>query len=211
MRLLPITASLVVLVGASWWIYKLYRLHAQVQSIQSQQASLRQRDQDLQQQLQQQGDRDQRLSGKIEELKQQLEDERQLRAQLDSELTRLREQGSPVLSLALGEGLPTGSRGASPETKTVSVPRRAGVVRFDLDVNTPGYQLFQAVLTNDQGAETYRTPKLKPRPTRTGERIAVSVPVRRLSSGLYTLTLSGKRAGGSYTAISEYRLDIVVK
>jgi hypothetical protein len=209
MGFLPIAASLVLLVGASWSFYKLYLLHSQVASIQSQQAILRQRDQELQQELQQQGDRDQRLTGKIEELNRQLEDERQLRAQLDSELTRLREQSGPVMSLALGEGFLTGS-GGFPETKTVTVPRRAGVVRFDLDVKRTGYQSFQAVLTSDKGVETYRTPILKPRLAATGERVSVSVPVSRLSSGLYTLKLSGNR-GASYESVSEYRLDIVIK
>lgn len=186
-----VAAALLMAVVAGYFVVENRRLLRQVSHTQAQQATLEQREQDLQRRLQEQTS---------------------VTAGVREELTRLRN------SLAGGRPLRLPSFLLLPQTRgdgqiaTVSVPAPTDQVTLRLGLESDDFPAYQASLKDLSTSQiVWRSDWLKSGSEREGKSVSLHLPTGLLKQQNYTLELAGKPSRGSAQFISSYAFRAVLK
>lgn len=106
-----------------------------------------------------------------------------------------------IVSLALTVG---GVRGAgSGATKTLFIPSETTQAQILLNLKDDNYPHYRASLQKIGGAEIFTQTNIRPRRTKDGARFVFTIPARQLTSGDYSLTLSGITPEGEVDDLSK--------
>ena len=207
-------ASLILLIGGAWLLFENARLRQQLSQIQARRDGTNEREQGLQQELEEQ-----------RSLKSQTEQEltrvREERAQLEQQLKKEQEQqrlaeqraaqqqpspgGISVASFIL---LPQ-MRGAE-QVKTVSIPDETAYVAMQLRLEPNDYPAYRVVLLNPSNNQTlWRSGKLKARAAGESKSLGISFSADLLQPQTYLLRVYGIAADGASEIISEYPFKVV--
>jgi hypothetical protein len=198
-------AMLVLFVGvAGMWI-ELNRMRSELAQVQSGQVAQLQREDGLSHEL----DEQRRASKQLDE---QLRSERSERGQLQQEVAKLSEPHTEVFSDVLGFGVVERPRGGPPDEsrKKIVVPRKAELVRLQLDLQKDEYPGYLVVLKNETEQEMWRAAVSSVR-TAKGSAVVIRVPARVLKGGPYSLLLSGSTEAKTVETISEYPILVIKK
>jgi cell division protein FtsB len=196
--------SLIVL-GGSWLTFRIQHLEQLLEQVRSQ-PTLPAGQQDLQQQLAQLRERNDKLAGELRLHKEQ-------RTELEQQLAALRasplqhSSSSSMVAFALAPGRVTRDMG---EMKRVTIPRGANWVQLQLDLGAGDYKRYQAVLQKEgEEISTQITPRIK-----TGddtEAVVFTLPAKLLPHGDYILRLSGIPVSGDPEDIGSYSFRVLQK
>jgi hypothetical protein len=194
-----LSAALVLtVVGVAWSGRQAWRYGQEIAQIRAQQATSQDQMQDLQRQLGEQRSRN---------------------LQLDEELERREAQGSvakpdPVavqqptlVAFALTRGL---VRDAG-TLRRVVVPSGASLVELRLDLVSPDYPSYRAMLQDAAGEEIITQNKLEARKLGDGHIVVVTLPVSLVPRGDYSLKLSGRTVAGDFEDLGTYYLRVIKK
>jgi hypothetical protein len=179
-------AASLLLLGVSWLVMETVRLRAQVAQLQVEQKTRQLQEEALRQQAS--GERSRR-----EDLAAQLERERVRREELARQIERDQARGSStglsfIPSLFLSTGI---ARGGADRPKLV-VPQSARIARLQIGLEREDeYKSFRVELRTAQGQEVWTRDNLRPRQSRAGRVINLTVPGSVLGEGQYELTLKG--------------------
>jgi anti-sigma factor RsiW len=211
-----VTALLAVSVLAGVWLFiENRRLRANFEQAQAEQRSAQRR---AEEQVAQQS------SEQLEDnahLKEELENERRERVLNEQRVKELEQQKNELveadrkparrttsepLILAVFTPLPGSLRGSGKEN-TLNIPRKPGIVPFELYTEATDYQSYVATL-RDESQEILRQTGLRGRPTRGGKVIAVRVPSTVLTRSDYSMTLSGIDRDGHTVDLEDYQFKV---
>lgn len=202
---------LILLVAGGWFAIDNLRLRQQMSQAQIRRDELQQREQSLQQQLE-----DQHAANSKAE--QELTQVREGRERLDQELKKQNEQErttqthpssvpgqAGIASFILSPGL----RGAE-QIQTLSIPPGSGRVALQLNLEPNDYQAYSVALIDQANHRTvWQSGRLSAHPGASGKAVSV-----RFSSGLlkpqtYVMQVSGVSADGKVEVISDYPFKVV--
>ena len=192
--------SIVIILGMVIWNLALRK---KVGQMETQQAMLENRDQVLQQQLEEQ---ENKRNATVKEL----EDERRKRDELEQELAALqkyRPVGSSNDIAILDLRADSFSRGGG-ELKTVSIS--AGLSRLEVRINLGSkgdYKSYGAVIKTFDGREIWSVDQIKPRQANLG-RVVLTMPANIFSNDDYILTLKGQTEAGDIVEIGDYSFRV---
>jgi hypothetical protein len=147
-----------------------------------------------------------------DQLTRELQQQQKQGDELKQELAALRtssplRSSSSLVAFALTPGVLRDIGGA----KKVVVPASANWVRVELSLMTGDHKKYQAVLQKDTGEEVLSqiTPSIKPG-NGTAE-VILTVPAELLPHGDYVLKLSGMADKGSFEGVATYQFRVVQK
>jgi hypothetical protein len=211
-------AALVVALGAAWLMLETKRLRDQLAEQRAERAAQERRSQ--------QEAADERA--RLDQLRGELEGERERRARLERELAERRAQ--PAREGSAGGQAPPGRepagvrarpfvisfvltpgqvRGAD-ELKRLRIPAGADRLRLQLVLKGEGgYKSYRAVLRTAEGEEVWSRAGLRARAGESGRALSLSLPARLLAADDYELTLSGLTAGGDLEEVGDYYFGVV--
>jgi hypothetical protein len=140
------------------------------------------------------------------DLDRQLSAERAQSQELTSELQRLRTPPPPTLrsamvSLLLNVGTTRGTD-AGP-TPTLVIAPQTSQVRLELALDHQDYPSYRVTVQPITGLDTFSRQHLRPRATKTGSLVALTVPAGRFDAGDYVVTLSGETSNLEDDAIGK--------
>lgn len=179
-----------VLVGGLRMASTIQRLNTQVAQIRTEKGSLQEREQQLQQQLEEQRRRSQ-------ELEQQL-----------------------VLAQAQGQKLPETSLSTLPFVLIPGIVRDSGTsnrltispdtrfVELRLELADPKYDSYRVELQDDEGSEVLALNKAKPQRLGSNQFIVLTLPAKDLPTDDYLLKLSGASKAGEFEPLNSYPLGV---
>ena len=180
-------AALILLLGVSWLITETSRLREQVAQLQAERKTRQIQEDALRQQAT--GER-----ARSEDLAAQLQHEQKAREELARQIERNQARGSSTTGLSFIPSLflPPGiARGGAERPKLV-VPESARLARLQIGLEREDeYQSFRVELRTAQGREVWTQDNLRPRQSRAGRVINLTIPGAVLSAGEYELTLKG--------------------
>jgi hypothetical protein len=191
-------AVLVILFGGSLFVIETVRLRNQLQRIQADRAETLKREQELEQQLADQGQHNDQLADELQR-------ERSQRELLERELTKPQRSTLSSITFVLAPGL---VRGAS-EPKRLTIPPGAALVWMQLYLEQDDYKTYRAVLETVEGNRIWSSGLLKARPTRSSRVVTLGLPASLLNKRGYILILSGVNAEGSLENVGEYYFNVV--
>jgi hypothetical protein len=175
-------ASMVLLVGGSWFMFRTVQLQDRIAVLEAERRSVGQ---------QTAADRTQQ-----ERLHQELAAQQKRVGDLEKQLSD-RSTAPSFLSFVLAPGLVRDAEGP----KRLVVPGDVGEARLQLDVKGKGvYKGYRAELQTLEGAQLWSQDV--PRP-------AVAVPARFLAAGDYVVVLKGITAQGELEPVGEYYFEVV--
>jgi hypothetical protein len=147
------------------------------------------------------------------ELQRQLADEQKRSQELTAELQRasnpvtpptkpLSETPAPAfVTLLLAANGVRGAETGSPHTLTI--PKGTEQVHVQLSLKDNDYRTYQIVLRAIDGPEILNRQDLRPRTTRSGATVSLSLPASKLIGGDYMLTLRGALQSGEFEDVSK--------
>jgi hypothetical protein len=184
-------AAVLLLAVASYLLVQNRRLRTEADQARAEQASLSQRAQDLQGQLQ---------------------SERSTADRMQAEIDSLRETLAKLRPTAMASFLllpPTRGVGRIP---TITVPRGTTDVTLRLVLETDEFSAYSAALREvSGGAVVSRTGPLTSAAEAERRSVVVQVPAATLKSRTYTVDLSGQRAGGPAELLTSYTFRVVLE
>jgi hypothetical protein len=184
-------AAVLVLAVASYLLVQNRRLRTEVDQVRAEQASLSQRAQDLQGQLQ---------------------DERSTADRMRAEIDSLRETLAKLRPTAIASFLllpPTRGVGRIP---TVTIPRGTTDVTLRLLLETDDFPTYSAALREVAGgAVVSRTGPLTSAAEADRRAVVVRIPAGTLKSQTYTVDLSGQRASAPAELLTSYTFRVVLE
>jgi hypothetical protein len=181
-----------VLVGGLRMASTIQRLNTQVAQIRTEKGSLQEREQQLQQQLEEQRRRSQ-------ELEQQLAlTQAQAQKPPETSLSRL------VATLVLTPGLVRDSGTSNRLTISPDTP----LVALRLELADHAYETYRVVLQDDGGSELLIRNKLKPERLGPNQFIIVTLAAKDLPTDDYLLKLSGASKAGEFEPLNSYPLGV---
>lgn len=211
--------TLLVMVFGGWWmIAKMRGLQAEVEQLRAVQSVPQPANTDSQRQLSEE-------RARAEQLHEELQRERNERAELEKQLALAREQNnsagdvaarnagqtrsapqrSGVFAILLSAGMTRGAEGM----QKASIPRNAASVRLLLQLETDEYRSYRAVLQTAEGNEVLVRDNLGSRMSNGQKTVALTVPATLLTRRDYLLTLSGVAPGGAIEKIGTYTFRIL--
>jgi hypothetical protein len=199
------TALLLLVLGGSWLSIRTQLLQQALEQARKEPSVPTAAQPEAQRQLAQLRERNDQLARELQE--QQSQD-----AELKQELAALKtspaaRSTSSMVALALIPGVLRGMDGM----KKVVIPTGANWVRVELGQVPGDYKTYRGVLQKDNGEEisSQTTPRIK---RENGvEEVVLMVPSELLPRGDYVLKLSGMTASGSFEAVSTYQFRVVQK
>ena len=206
-RIALATAALLVLLGGAWLITQTLTLRSRLNRLQAQQASQQNDRETLQRRVEAERRRN-------EELADQLNQEKQQRAQSDESLRQLSETvkqpndapRSIIASLTLLPGI---SRGASTQPKLI-LPPNASVARLHIGVEPEeDYKMFGVELRTTGGRTVWVRDSLTTRSSRGGRSIRLTLPASALLPGEYELRLKGVPETGPTEDVGFYYFEVM--
>lgn len=197
-RSLLIAALLIAALAVPVFVWALV-LNDRVKRIEAQRSLLVEKQQQLQEQISEQG-------ATNEELAKELEAERGRREQVEQELDALKQRPAEkpaveVASLVLDEGL--NLRGGG-EVSTVEI--RPGMRRLRIRIELEKEELrkkYRAVIKRLDGREVWASKELRPNVSGPGT-VTMSLPTSTLADDDYILTLTGEGDGGERDDVRDY-------
>jgi hypothetical protein len=199
------TALLLLVLGASWLSIRTQLLQQALEQARKEPSVPTAAQPEAQRQLAQLRERNDQLARELQE--QQSQD-----AELKQELAALKtspaaRSTSSMVALALTPAVFRGTEGM----KKAVIPTGANWVRVELGQVPGDYKRYQAVLQKDSGEEisSQTTPSIK---RENGvEDLVLTVPAEFLSRGDYIVKLSGMVASGNFEDVARYEFRVVQK
>ena len=188
-----ISAALLVLLGGAFLVAETLRLRSRIEQTESQRAA---------------------LEISHQELKQQIDAERQRGEELLSQLQREREARDPIandttpgiISFLLSPGLVRGTT----QARRLIIQPETGQVRLQVSFDTGDYDRYGVIIKTVDGREIWSKFGLRAQSRGSGKVTVVTVPAGVFSTEDYILTLNGIREGQS-EALSEYFFSVFKK
>ncbi len=142
------------------------------------------------------------------ELENQIAQQNERNAELNSELERLRGETAPATQPTLFSFtlLPT-IRGG--EQQVLKIPAGTDQVRLLMKTESVAYRRFQTTIRQVDGDGSWNQSANAPKQTNGGATVSVKIPANKLRSGDYILTLTGVDAAGSTEEINRYSFRVV--
>ncbi len=179
-------ALLTVVVAGLWMTSTTWHLHTEVAQIRTQQHAWQEREQQLQQDL---------------------EDQRQLGQALEQQLKRAQAQQRPGIENPLPAmaafALTRGVVRDSGTLKRVTIPSGTRLVELKLELADNQYENYRVVL-DSEGSEILILNKVKPEQIGTHQFVVLTLPANLLPYGDYSLKLGGVSTSGEYNPIGTY-------
>lgn len=197
---------LLLIVGGAWLLTETLRLRRQFTGLQAESQSRQSERKALEQQIEAERKRNEELTARLNQEKQQ-------REQTDESLRQLTETGNtatpaPRPVIATLTLLPGVSRGGG-KKPSLAMPENARLVRLQIGVDPEDqYKSFTAELRTVAGRQIWTREHLLAR-TRNGARsIGLTVPATALKPGDYELKLSGQTEGGGTEDVGFYYFNV---
>ncbi|MEP7338428.1 MAG: hypothetical protein ABI977_11890, partial [Acidobacteriota bacterium] len=183
-------SALILVLGVSWLIVETSRLRAQVAQLQAKQQAEQQTRQQQEEALRQQAAS---ASARSEDLAVQLERERERREELARQIERDQSRESSAgASFIASLFLPPGIGRSGAERPKLMVPQSARLARLQIGLEREDeFKSFRVEIRTAQGQEVWTQDHLRPRQSRAGRVINLTIPGNTLSPGQYELTLKG--------------------
>ncbi len=199
------TALLLLVVGGSWLSVRVQLLQDTLEQVRNQPRVPEAGRQELQKELA-------GLRERNDQLARELQEQQKQRGALEQELTALKTSPLPhsTSSMVAFALMPRVVRGMDGMKKVV-VPAGANWVQVQLNLGASDYKKYQAVLQkdNDEEISTQITPSIK---RGNGiEEVVLTVPAELLPRGDYILKLSGMTPSGNFEAVSTYQFRVLKK
>ena len=183
-------ASLLLIITGSWLIGQTMRMRGELARLQAEQQALRTQQRGLEDEAAGERARNDALAAELQREREQRERSEELARQLQEEGERLArpQELAPVASLML---LPGVSRGSANRPRLV-VPEAVRLARFQIGLEREDdYKSFRVELRTARGQEVWRQDNLRPRQSRAGRLINLTVTANILDTGEYELALKG--------------------
>ena len=188
---LPV-AVLGVFLGCLWMAGTIQRLHTEVAQVRTEQGSLQQREQQLQQQLEAQ-----RL--RSVELEQQLALAQPQDKKLPENLS------ARLVALVLTPGLVRDSSGSM---KRLTVSSETRLVELRLELGDYKYDSYRVVLQDEEGSEILTRNKVQPERSGSSQVLVLTLGAKDLPRGDYSLKLSGASKSGEFEPLVSYTFRV---
>lgn len=191
------TACIIMLVAAPALLVQTVRLSNSLEQAQSERAALKQNEQELQRQLDEQRLRDDQLREQLDRLERE-------RGMLEDELVRLKQRQSIIVSLSM-----SGNSVRSVEPKKLVIQSGAIRVRLELSVESQIEYRSYSVRLKMVGGD-YIQVQISPRTKRatSGKIVIVSLAADLFTTGDYLLQLSGVTASGVEEDVEDYSFSV---
>lgn len=205
-------AALVMFVAGGWFVWETMRLRGQINSTQTEYASLQQREKELQAQIEQQRNA---TTKNIEQLNQELARTQQQLAQMQRQQELATQQakvqppaGSSEPSLLHFELTPQ-TRGVG-KTATMTVPSGTHYAVLQLETENDDYPAYQAeVVTLKDDHVVWKSGKLKGRSRGNAKIVDLNLRAKLLTPSDYVIKLKGITADGQIEDIHRYAFKVV--
>jgi hypothetical protein len=194
------TASVLLLVGATWLAYQTVKLRAQVTQLEMARANQSQQENELR-------TRQQQLNGELARAREERTQLEQQPAQ-PAETSRERQAATSAsfFSFILTPGLLRDTDGM----KHLPLPPTASQVRLQLKLQRPvSYPRYRAVLQTLDGVELWSRNLARAGAIAPGQTVVASLPAKHLPPGDYILALKGQTTDGKVEEIDDYYFSIV--
>lgn len=186
--------AIFLFLGTSWLVIETTKLRGELEQFKTEQLALVQREQELQAQVNQ-------ARGRSEQLAEQLEREKEQRAQLEQQLTNPSIAQPTVVAFVLTASV---LRSAE-KTRPLVIPRGASFVQLQLDLESRiDYKSYRVVLETAAGEEIWSQDLPAARATKAGRAVVLRLPALVLDEGDYLLKLNGANAAGVFEEVDEY-------
>jgi len=204
-RFATVAVMLLVLVGGAWLLIETRRLRGQLNSMQAQNQSR----QELEQQVEQERRRSEELQAKLNQEKQQREQTDESLRQLTESTETTTPAPRPVIaSLTLLPGI---SRGGS-DKPTLALAENARVVRLQVGIEPEEpYKTFAVELRTVAGRAVWNRDNLAVRDRRGARAVGLTLPANVLKPGDYELRLKGITDGGQTEDVGFYYFKVTKK
>ncbi len=197
-------AALLILLAGGYLLVDNMRLRNQMNQAQAQARELKQREQELQDQLSRQRSADAETAKELERVREQLAQvEEQLAA---NQQNAKAEPPSRVDNIASFDLLPQ-TRGIG-QIASITVPQGTNYIAFRLKLESNDFPEYEVALKNPATNQImWRSGKLKVRPE---GKLSISLPASLLKPQNYILEVTGKAQGGAAEFISSYPFRVVI-
>ncbi len=203
-------AALLLLLAGGWLFTEMQRLRGQMNAAQTEQATLQQRERELQSQIEQQRTTNtktvEQLNEELQRTQQQLE---QLKQQQELAAQQAKAQAPVSLPNLLHVELTPQTRGIG-KTVELAIPANTDYAVLQLTTPEDDFQSYQAeLLTQADEKLRWKSGKLKARTSGTSRVIDLSVRAKSLPPGSYVVKLNGIAANGQAEEIRKYSFKVV--
>jgi hypothetical protein len=190
------TFALVILLGGTWLMVENVRLRNQVELLRAGQATLLEREKDLQQEL---------ASARNDQTAQQPQPEPKDR---DLQVQQANQPPSrpSLLSFVLTPGLQRSGGGMN----RLVIPQSMRSLQIKLNFETSDeYTTYAVMIKTAEANEVWRQNNLQAISTKSGRVVVLTLPARILPKGEYVVSLSGITASGDAESIEDYTFSVV--
>lgn len=207
-------ATLVVVIGVSLLIIQTIKLRSEIAQLQAKEQALREQQLILEQKAAGERGRSDDLANQLQREREQRERGEELARQLDQERDRLvrsqNEHAGPatIALLILSPGI---SRGAA-NRPVLAVPQAARLAQLQIGIeHGDEYKSFRVELATAQGRVVWTQENLRPRRSRAGRFVNLTVPASLLDKGEYELSLKGVTADEVVEQVAYYYFAVLKK
>jgi hypothetical protein len=198
--LIPVTSTILLALAGSWLLLETSRLNARLAEMRGEQAGKEREVQELEQQITEERRRSRELLEEIERERAGREIEDRARPEPQSSTPGFL---SFILRLDAVR-----DRSA---TTSLSIPNDAKQVRLDALFKTGDYQSYRAELQTVEGRALWQRDGLRQRKRGGDKSVSLSLPANVLSEGDYILILSGITTAGEEASVGEYYFRVTRK
>lgn len=194
---------------AVWLAAQNSRLRKQVEQLQAMQTPTPAPRQDLQEQLDAERLRNEKLSAELREQEQRIEEARKIQEAKEQSPPQppARQPTPPGSASVVAFTLTPGLVRESGSLKKLTVPPGASELMIRLDLPESGYRNYRVVLKTVDGKELFSRQGL--RAAGGGKHVPVSIPARLLSPDDYQILLTGIASSGEAEEISTYYFRVL--
>jgi hypothetical protein len=195
-------AMVVVILAGLWWQHQnIKRLHTQLTQLGEERLTFRQREQDLQRQIETQ-------RWQSDELAERLRHEQNQRVELEKKLRQQSLPQSNLLTIAL---MPGASRSAQDmnQFQRSEIRRGAQWVKLQLALESQeAYESYRAILETAKGDTIWSQYQLESQPIEKGRAVILLLPANIFSYDDYLITLYGVSPGREIEYVNGYVLHV---
>lgn len=194
-------SALVMLVAFSWLGLEAVRFRGRLNEIRSERASFEEKTRNLERQMAQEKER-------TGELASRLQAESEVRAQLEQQMTSLRQSRGLLLTFLLRPSMV--ERGGADQSVRLVIPRAVQTVRLQLFLpQEDAHTSFQAQLETQKLQQAWSQGGLQAVRMDEGKVIALLIPANVFMPGHYFITLRGVTAAGQDDKLPSYDFSVV--
>ncbi|HEX5732522.1 MAG TPA: hypothetical protein VF131_06780 [Blastocatellia bacterium] len=198
--------ALLFVACTAWLLAERARLKGQVEQLQTERGEAARSEEELKQQIDQQGALSDSLVQRLNQAQAELEEKEQ-------EIARLREANAPgqnaadagLVSMLLAPELHRG--GEAPRVAYLS--KGSNRLRLKMVVEGERYKMYRAEVRTAEGVEILRSDELKAKASRNQMIVEIELAAGRIAQGDYMIALSGAAGDGGYEKISTYHFRVV--